>query len=136
LGSENWTLGPEALVTYKPSWGILGALAGHQWDYAGSGGQTNRTNAQVFYFLSLGGGWQVGGSPTISYNWAAADSDDRWTVPLGLGVFKTTKVGDLPLKIGVEARYSVVTPDTLGSDWQIYFSVTPIIPNPFGNLFK
>jgi hypothetical protein len=131
LGKDQWQLGPEAVYGVIREWGVLGGFFQHFWDVSGGGDVgTNLSSLQVFYLYSLGNGWQVGGSPTITYNWDAA-SGNRWTVPIALGVTKTTKVGDTPVKIALQARYALDSPRDFGNDWGIKLTITPVIQNPF-----
>lgn len=67
--------------------------------------------------------------PTATADWTA-DSDQRWTVPVGLGINTTTKIGPLPVKIGVEVYYYVEKPDNFGADMGLRFIFSPIIPKP------
>jgi hypothetical protein len=130
LRGENWTLGPEIFAAYIDTWGLVGAFATHSTKIAGDGLDTNLSTLQYFYFASLGGGWQLGAGPTISYNWEAT-SDNRWNVPVGMGVSKTTSLFGRPLKLNVEVDYSVIRPDVFGVEWLLKFSFTPVITNPF-----
>jgi hypothetical protein len=41
---------------------------------------------------NLPGGWFLTSSPSIPANWEA-DSDNRWTVPIGGGVGKVHRIG-------------------------------------------
>jgi hypothetical protein len=66
----------------------------------------------------------------LSIDWEE-DSDDRYTVPVGLGVTKTVRWGKVPIKLRLETHYSVVRPDDYGNEWVIRFQFTPVIPNPF-----
>jgi len=115
---------------------ILGGLYQHWMSYAdggkGSGNNVNFSWLNLFYFLNFENGWQVGGTPVITSDWEA-DSDNRWTVPIGLGVYKTGFVaGKLPLKVGVEFNWMPVRPDTLGQEFNIRLGFAPIFPSPFG----
>jgi hypothetical protein len=130
LRGDNWTLGPEAFFAYIDTWGLIGAFATHSTKIAGDGLDANLTTIQYFYFASLGGGWQLGAGPTISYDWEAT-SGNHWNVPIGMGVSKTTTVFGRPLKLNVELDYSVVRPDIFGAEWLLKFSFTPVITNPF-----
>ncbi|BEQ13807.1 hypothetical protein [Desulfoferula mesophila] len=132
LGSGKWSVGPAFAVATLQKKYVLGALYQQWWSVAG---QEDRDNVnfsalQVFYFLNFANGWQVGGSPVLSANWMA-DSDNRYNVPVGLGVFKTLRLGRLPVRIGVEYDYSVVQEDTWGRDYLIKFVITPVIPSLF-----
>jgi hypothetical protein len=130
LSSENWIVGPEIFAAYIDTWGVLGTLATHSTKFAGSGPKTNVTALQYFYFASVGGGWQLGAGPTITYNWEV-NSGNHWNVPVGMGVSKTIKMFGLPVKLNVEVDYSVVRPDVFGTEWLLKFSFTPVITNPF-----
>ncbi|MHC4694635.1 MAG: hypothetical protein ACYS67_17990 [Planctomycetota bacterium] len=35
-----------------------------------------------------------------------------------------------PVKLRLEAHYSVIRPDDCGSEWVIRLQMTPVIPNP------
>ncbi len=53
------------------------------------------------------------------------------TVPIGLGVTKTVRVGKTPMMLRAEVHYSVIRPDTYGDVWNIRLQVTPVIRSPF-----
>ena len=54
--------------------------------------------------------------------------DDRWNVPIGLTVAKTTKIGKLPIKFEFGGEYSVVHEEDYGQRWQIKLDIIPVIP--------
>jgi len=85
-------------------------------------------NLQYFWFYNLPNLWQIGASPNITANWEA-DSDNRWTVPLGIGINKTVKIGRLEVRFGLELRQTVIQPDIYGMDWNLRLVVIPVIPN-------
>ena len=66
-------------------------------------------------------------APIITANWKA-DSDNRWTVPVGGGVGKIQRLGKLPLNIQLSAYYNVETPQNFGADWQMRFQVQFLFP--------
>ena len=68
--------------------------------------------------------------PTISIDWNARD-EDRLTLPVGLGLTKTVRVGKLPIKLRAEAQYAIVRPKTFGYEWRFIFRIAPVIPSPF-----
>lgn len=49
----------------------------------------------------LGGGWQIAAGPSISYDYTRP-GNDRWTIPLGIGVAKTSIIGGRPWKFQVQ----------------------------------
>lgn len=69
------------------------------------------------------------GSPNITADWEA-DSDNRWTVPVGLGFNTMTKIGKLPVKWGLELHYFVEKPDAFGPEWNLRFVFSPVVPKP------
>jgi hypothetical protein len=68
--------------------------------------------------------------PTISVDWEA-DSGDKLTLPIGLGITKTVRIGKMPMKLRFEPQYSIVHPDDFGPVWNFRVQITPVIPNPF-----
>lgn len=133
LGTDLWTLGPEVLVGRMSSKGVLGLLANHQWDFAGSGdGDISITTFNILGVYLPGGGWNTGSSPAITYNWEA----EQWTVPLQGSVGKTVVIGGRPWKFSFEANYYLEKPDAFGPDWQISFNIGPVVKNGLANWFK
>ena len=131
LGTGKWTAGPSAIGAYMgPKWKI-GGLLQQYWDYAGDDDRdpVNLTNFQYFLYYSLNDVTSIGMGPNIIANWEQ-DSDDRWTVPVGLGINRTFQFGKVPVRIGVEAHYSVVQPDNVPSnEWDIRFYIIPAVPS-------
>ncbi len=114
LGSEQWTLGPELLVGKLTKTYILGLFPNHQWDVAGSGDHNiSLTTIQLFGIYLPGGGWNLGTSPTMTYDWES----EQWTVPLNFTIGKTVIFGKRPWKLSVEVNYYVERPDVFGPDW-------------------
>jgi hypothetical protein len=132
LGSEQYSLGPAGVIGYLGDRYVLAALSQNWFSAGHRGGGGDRDDVefswlQVIYLLNLPGGWQVGGKPVITADWES-DSDNRWNVPIGLGVFKAVKVGNLPFKIGAEVQYSVVQEDALGNRLSFALTFDPVIP--------
>ena len=131
LGLDQWLLGPEFAVARVRKWGVLGVLVSHQWDIAGeSDFSTSITGGQYFYTINLGNGWQLNGSPTFSYN-HKADSDNAWTLPLAIGGGKTTIINGRPWKFNLQFWHYVESPDLFGPDYQIRFTVSPVVKLPW-----
>ena len=131
LGTGKWTAGPSALGVYMgPKWKI-GGLLQHYWDYAGDSDRddVNLTNFQYFIYYSLDEVTSIGAGPNIIGNWEQ-DSDDRWTVPIGLGISRTFQFGKVPVRLGFEVHYSVIQPDDVPSaEWDFRFYVIPAAPS-------
>lgn len=130
ISSDNWLLGPSALAVNTQDWGVWGFFPFHNEKIAGSGPDVSITSLQYFLFYSLGNGWQIGTGPTMTYDWEA-ESDDAWTVPIGIQVAKTTAIGKQIVKLNAGIEKNVVAPDAFASDWKFTFTFSPVIANPF-----
>lgn len=131
LGLDQWLLGPEAAVAIVQPWGVAGVLVSHQWDVAGEDDyDTSITGGQYFYAFNLADGWQINSSPTFSYNHEAS-SGNRWSFPLGIGASKTVIWGGRPWKFGLQYWHYIESPDAFGPDYQLRFSVSPVVELPW-----
>jgi hypothetical protein len=61
----------------------------------------------------------------MKHDWEAG----RWTVPVNLGVSRTTKLGKTPWRLGLEVNYYIERSDRLGQDWMIGLNLSPVVPN-------
>lgn len=131
LGSDTWQIGPAAVVTYKTKKVSVAVLGQYWWDYAKSGNDVDDTShGSILYsaWWNLPKAWQVGFNPTITYNHEASKNDNKWNVPVGLGVAKTVKLGKLPVKFQLSAEKSVIRQDVFGKEWNVRLNVIPVIP--------
>lgn len=134
FGTGKWSAGPMALAFHigPPKGWIAGVVFQQWWDFAGDSDRNhvNMSNLQYILFYRLTAKTNIGlGSPNITANWDA-DSDDRWTVPVGLGWNTTTQIGKLPVKVGFEVSYAVISPDKFGNTWNFRLIFSPVIPKP------
>jgi len=127
LGNGKWCAGPAVVaLTMQGHW-VVGALANNQWSFAGWGDRNvNAMLVQPFVNYNLPHGWYLVTAPIITADWEA-NSDNRWTVPVGGGVGKIQRFGKLPVNFQLQAFYNVVTPDN-GADWQLRFQVQFLFP--------
>jgi len=139
IGSGKFSMGPAAVaLTIQGHW-VVGALANNQWSVAGWG--KNNVNAfllQPFVNYNLPDHWYLVSAPIMTANWAAAKGGDVWTVPLGGGVGKLFRLGDilpleghpiakLPINTQLQAFGNVHRPE-FGSEWQLRFQVQLLFP--------
>ena len=136
LGNDAFMIGPAAYAGFTGKWGAVGVFPQHWWNIGGGDGYTAFTATQFFYWFSIGDGWQVGGSPTMTYDWANDDSSNAWTVPINLGLAKTVKIGNTPVKLKFEAIYYAVQPDDFGPQFGLQLTITPVVENVLANLFN
>ena len=128
---NQYLLGPEAFIGRASEWGFVGVLLSHQWDIAGEDAyDTSITAGQYFYTINLKNAWQIQAQPTFSYN-HEGESGNRWTFPLGTGISKTVIAGTTPLKFSLQYWYYLESPEAFGTDYQIRFQITPVIPLPW-----
>ena len=130
LGNKNWGLGPTAVLLKleKGNPWVYGALVNNVWSLSSSkqGGRYNNFLVQPFLNYNLPDGMYFTSSPVITANWEA-DSNQRWTVPLGGGIGKIFHLGKLPVNTQIGAYYNVVHPDN-GASWQMRLQVQFMFP--------
>jgi len=129
LGSDKWGAGPAGVVlTIQGPW-VAGVLVQNIWSFAGPSDEAdiNQMLAQYFVNYNLPNGWYLTSSPIITANWEA-DSDNKWTVPLGGGFGRLFKVGKLPINAQCQAFYNVEKPDVLGPDWTLRVQLQFLLP--------
>ncbi len=135
LGSGKYTAGPSAIYAYLGEKWKLGGLLQQYTSFAGDSDRddVNMMNLQYLYYYSLNGTTSIGAMPNIIANWEQS-SGNVWTVPVGFGINKTFQFGKVPVRIGLEAYYSVIEPnDVVGSNWDYRLYITPAAPSA---LFK
>jgi len=138
FGRQQWGVGPTAVVGYKTNEWIAGAFPQYYFGFADRGDRpggvrdASYLNLLYFAFYNLPEAWQIGTNPTISYDHRAR-SGDKWNVPLGMTVAKTTRFGRLPVKLQLGVEYSVVSQDDFGQRAQIKLNVIPVIPGLLEN---
>ncbi len=95
LGSGKWSVGPAAVGLVMPGRWVIGLLATQLWSFAGRAGfsDVNSGLFQAFFNYNIPGGWSVASAPIITVNYTAP-GNQKWSVPLGLGITKTFKAGD------------------------------------------
>ena len=133
LGQGKYQAGPAAMVLNIGEKWTTGLVLQHWWSYAGDSDRasTNQTDFQYVFRRAIPGGWSIGLGPTVTIDWKA-ESGERVTFPIGLGITKTVKWGRTPIKMRLEPQYSIVKPNDLAATWNVRLQFTPVIPNPLG----
>ncbi|MBP2649147.1 MAG: hypothetical protein H6Q77_2771 [Gemmatimonadetes bacterium] len=124
----SWAVGPTAVLLAMPGHFVLGGLANQLWTFADAGGDpdVNQLLIQPFINYNFARGWAVTFAPILTADWNAA-SGQEWTVPLGLGLTKTTVFNRRPMTIGGQYYYNVVRPDA-GPSSQLRIQVALLYP--------
>ena len=128
LGTGKWGIGPSVVaLTMSGSW-VIGVLANNVWSIAGDSERANVSLFLLQYFINfnLPGGWYLTSSPSITANWKA-DSEDRWTVPFGIGVGRIFHVGRQPMNAQIAFYYNAISPD-FGPDWTLRVKLQFLFP--------
>jgi len=129
LGNDNWGLGASAVALRMDGPWVFGALVNNVWS-VGGGSDSSYNNFLLQPFVNYNfpehPGRYLTFSPVVTADWKA-DSGDRWTVPLGLGIGQIIKIGKLPLNLQASAYYNVEKPE-YGPDWQLRIQVALLFP--------
>lgn len=129
LSSDKLSVGPAVVVLTMPGKWVVGGVVSNIWDVAGSSsdGQVNEMTLQPFVNYNMDDGWYLSTAPVITANWAADDSSDTWTIPVGGGIGRVFSIGKQPVNVKCAAYYNVEKPK-YGSDMNFQFSVTFLFP--------
>jgi len=128
FASDKWSVGPGVVVMTMPGNFVLGALMQNVWSFAGdsAAADVNEGFIQLILNYNMKQGWYLTSVPVITVDWEA-DSDNRWTVPVGGGVGKITRLGAQPLDVQMQAFYNVKKPDG-GADWSLRLQFKLLFP--------
>ena len=124
----SWAAGPTfVLLTMNGPW-VIGALLNNVWTFQDSGDskEVNQFLLQPFVNYNFGKGWAIATAPIITANWDA-HSGNQWTVPIGIGISRTTVFDGRPMSIGVQYYHNVERPDGSGAN-QLRFFVSLLYP--------
>ena len=139
LGAGKWSIGPAGVaLTIQGHW-IYGALVNNQWSIGGWGDRAvNSMLLQWFLNYNLPNGWYLTTSPIVTANWKAEKGGDVWTVPVGGGFGKVSRleqilpleqhpIGKLPINLQLSAYGNVARPE-FGPTWQLRFQIQFLFP--------
>jgi len=123
-----WGMGPTAVVLAMPRQWVIGVLVNNIWRIGGEahGEVLNTFTLQPFINFNLPRAWAISTAPLITSNWSAPD-DDRWTVPIGLGISKVTHIVEQPLNLELQYYHNVEHPRRAGSN-EVRFAVAALWP--------
>ena len=112
----------------------IGSLVQTYFSYAGDDDREDvrMMNIQYFVYYSVTDTMSIGAGPNIIGNFEA-NTGDKWTFPVGIGINRTFQIGKVPVRIGIEYHYSIVRPESVGAQHDIRFMIIPAAPSA---LFK
>ena len=132
LGNQQWGIGPTFIAGIKTKKIRAGIFPQYWWRVADTGGRDNDTrnlnqgSMLAFFWYSLPDAWNVGYDFSTTYN-HNAPSDNKWTVPVGLKIAKTVKIGTKTFKFMGGLSYNVVSEKEFGQRVSFVFDVIPVI---------
>jgi hypothetical protein len=133
LGVNKWGSGPSAAFFVKSShspW-VLGAVVNNIWSFGGPPTSSDRTNSllvNLFVSYHFGDGWSIGSSPNITADWLSK-AGQVWTVPVGGGISKTTRLAGQPIKLSIDGYYNAVRPQADKETWLLQVTLTFLFPS-------
>jgi hypothetical protein len=130
LGQGVWGLGPTAVALHIGKTWVYGALINNVFSVVKDPGtpSVNQMLIQPFvnYNFPTHPGRYLSFAPIITANWEA-DSGQKWTIPLGLGIGQIMKLGKQPINVQVAGYYNVERPE-YGSRWQLRLQLQLLFP--------
>ena len=129
LGTGKWSAGPAAVAVWTPGHWVVGALVNNQWSFAGDDDRrrVDQMLVQPFVNYNLGKGWYLASSPIITADWEARQGKNVWTVPVGGGFGRLSRVGKLPVNTSVQA-FDDVESSEFGTDRTLRLQVQFLFP--------
>lgn len=128
LGTDKWSGGASVLLLSMPGNWVVGTLLQNMWSFAGEDddADVNRFTLQYFVNYNIKNGWYVTSTPIITADWNSPNGE-KWTIPVGGGIGKLHKFGDLPIDFKLQAFANVEKPAG-GPDWAGMFVVKFLFP--------
>lgn len=130
LGQGKWGAGPGAGVQWTGTQWTLGVVLLNIWSFAGDSNRPPVNEMQltptVNYTFRDNPNRYLSYSPTITANWQAS-GDERWTVPISLGIGQLFKLGHQSINVQGTTYYNVVAPPG-SSRWTLEVLVQFLFP--------
>jgi hypothetical protein len=114
FATDKFSAGAGVVILSMPGNWVVGALVQNVWSIAGdsNAADVNQLLFQPIINYNFPKGWYFTSVPVITANWEA-DSDNRWTIPVGGGFGKITKWGKQPVDLSMQGFYNVASPTPL-----------------------
>ena len=131
LGINQWALGPGFQLAYVSKKTVLGWFVNYQFGIGNEPQDFSLTTLQIFAVFLPTGGWNIGSSPIITYNYES----DSWAVPLNFAFGKTFKINDRPWKFALEINYFIEQTLPFEPQWMLGINIAPVVENVIANWF-
>jgi hypothetical protein len=128
VGTNKWAIGPDIAVVATTKTTLMGFIANNLWSVAGSpqGVDINSFFIQPFYVKNIAHGVGLTIQSQTTANWLAP-GNQKWTVPVFVGVSQLQKSGRQPLQISGGVGYNAIRPTNTAA-WFARFAVTLLYP--------
>ena len=133
LGSGKYQIGPAFMAFSITEKWVLGFIFQHRNTVGGDENRDNVTKTDLQYIIRKqipGKAMSIGMGPNVSINWEAEDGN-KLSLPIGLGITKTVKWGNVVWKMNLEPQYYIYKPDDYGTQWNIRIQLAPVFSIPF-----
>jgi hypothetical protein len=141
LGQGKLSFGPSVVALTQPGHWTVGFIVNNVWSVVGSSHRpsVNQMTLQYFATYNVKKGWYLNASPIVTANWRSQATRDgangagttaggRWTLPFGAGVGRVTRIGYLPVAIGVNVYGDTVHPPG-ASSWTMRLQLNLLFPH-------
>jgi len=128
LAGATWTAGVASVAVAVEGVRMYGALPSERCTLAGEidRGTANGFLIQPFVNYNLSGGWYLTSVPVISADWKAP-SGQKWTIPMGGGIGRFVRLGQMPLSVQAGYYYNVEKPDG-AAEWALRLQLRLLFP--------
>jgi hypothetical protein len=130
LGQGKWGAGPAAGVQWTGTQWTLGVVLLNIWSFAGDSNRPPVNEMQltptINYTFKDNPNRYLSFSPTITANWEAS-GDERWTVPVSLGIGQLFKLGHQSVNVQGTTYYNLLAPPG-SSRWTLEVLVQFLFP--------
>jgi hypothetical protein len=128
LGTGKWTLGPSFVFLMEQGPWVTGFLIANSWSI---GGESDRDDVnagvlQPWLYYNFRNGAYVFYEPVITVDWKA-ESGEKWTVPVGIGVGKIFQIGSQFMNVQIAGFYNAERP-TGSPEWTIRPQIQFLFP--------
>lgn len=125
LGTEQYSVGPSAIMLKQQNGWTYGGLTNHLWSVAGNDDRADVSATFLQPFISFTTKTQTtfGLNTESLYDWES----EQWTVPINISVGQLVKIGKQPVSFVLGYRNYVDGPDN-GPDWGVRFQMTLLFP--------
>jgi hypothetical protein len=126
LGSEQWGIGPTAVVLKQEGGWSIGLLANHIWSVAGDDDREdiNATFLQPFISYNTKTHTTIGLVTESIYDW----ENKQWSVPVIPGVAQMLKIGPQIFQLAAFGKYWAKSPDNGPEGWGLRVQLTLVFP--------